>query len=153
MIGGYLCDRLLPSCHVLTLIRVHTHIVHRLHWNDRNSTYTFEVLLIVPFIPEEAAFLTPLSYLWKNFYLPLPFVTSYWKITVISGSVGSIQNIKALFQWRTVYCLVRYTCGIVRCEAFWNTCTRLKLKAKDFKIGCVWIRTGCHHMIKRESTS
>lgn len=97
-IGGYLCDRLLPSCHTLTSIGMHTHTVHTLHWNDISNIYTFEVLLIAPFIPGEAMFLTPVSYVWKNFYLPLPFVTSYWKITVISGSVGSIQNIKSLFQ-------------------------------------------------------
>lgn len=104
LLGNFRCCRwislyrLLPSCHMLTLIRVHTHTIHMLHWNDINSTYTFEILLIVPCIPEEATFLTPVSYLWKNFYLPLPFVTSYWKITVISGSVGGIQNIKSLFQ-------------------------------------------------------
>lgn len=142
-----------PKCHVLVLIKKHMHTVHTLPWNDITNSYTYEILLMVPFIPGGGCISNTNILSLEKLLFASSFFTSYWKITVISGSMGCIQNIKSLFQWRTVYSLVQHTCGIVSHEAFWNTCTQVKLKAKDFKIGCVWIRTGCHHMIKRESAS
>lgn len=59
-----------------------------------------------------------------------------------------------------MHCLVQGTCLLSewRCTMWFGVPVRcqsdthaLKLKVKDLKFGCVWIRPSCHHMIKRES--
>lgn len=61
-------------------------------------------------------------------------------------SVESVENPRAL---STALCpAVEDTCA-VRVERF--DTPALKLKVKELKFGCVWIRTSCHHLIKKES--
>lgn len=147
LLGEYLCvtDFFPNSCMLCQSGTIHT-----LHWNAINSTSTFEVLLMVPFIPgggcvshtnilslKKLLFASSICHLFGK---QLSF-QDLWEVLKTSSHSFSKELFTVWFS----------TCNIVSQEAFWNTCTQLKLKAKDWKIGCVWIRTRCHHMIKRES--
>lgn len=66
LLGEYLCMAdFFPDFRMLMSVRDHTHASLK-RWSPGWCLSC----------QEEATFLTPAPYLWKNFYVPLPFVTS-----------------------------------------------------------------------------